>query len=68
MEEITAYTDNMVKERMNIVYNAEVLSWHFRGGIGYCDIMNMSKDEIDNLNKIVDEHMEITKKTKLPFF
>jgi hypothetical protein len=58
----------MVKEKMSILFNAHSLAWHFRGGIGYIDILNMSRDEIDNLNKIIDEHMEITKKTKLPFF
>ncbi len=39
-----------------------------RGGIDYVDILNMSHMEIDNLNVIIDEHMETTKKTKLPFF
>jgi hypothetical protein len=66
--EITQLTDDMVKEKMKILCNAHNLVWHFRGGIGYSDIMNMSREEIDNLNKIIDEHMEITKKTKIPFF
>jgi hypothetical protein len=68
MDEITSLTDNMVKERMNISFNAHNLAWHFRGGIDYIDIMNMSHEEIDNLNRIIDSHMETTKKTKLPFF
>jgi hypothetical protein len=68
VDEITKLTDDMTKEKMSISFNAQRLSWYFRGGIDYIDIMNMSQEEIDNLNKIVDDNMETTKKTKLPFF
>ena len=53
---------------MSIPFNAHRLAWYFRGGIDYTDIMNMCREEIDNLNKIIDDNMETTKKTKLPFF
>jgi hypothetical protein len=39
-----------------------------RGGISYNDILNMSSDEIDNLNKIIDDNLDTTKKSRLPFF
>jgi hypothetical protein len=39
-----------------------------RGGVTLLDIMNMSSKEVDVLNKIVDENLETTKKTKMPFF
>ena len=58
----------MWKEAMSIKYNAQKLSWYMRGGISFNDIMNMSQDEINNLNKIVDDNLEVTKKSKLPFF
>jgi hypothetical protein len=58
----------MEKERWSISFNAQKLAWYMRGGIDYVDILNMSHMEIDNLNVIIDEHMETTKKTKLPFF
>jgi hypothetical protein len=60
--------DQMWKEAMEIKYNAQRLSWYMRGGISYNDIMNMSSDEINNLNKIVEDNLETTKKSKLPFF
>lgn len=58
----------MWKEAMAIKYNAQRLAWYMRGGISYNDILNMSSDEIDNLNKIIDDNLETTKKTKIPFF
>jgi hypothetical protein len=60
--------DTLWEEAMAIKYNAQRLAWYMRGGIDFVDIMNMSKDEINNLNKIIDDNMETTKKTKLPFF
>lgn len=39
-----------------------------RGGINFTDIMNMSHDEIEHINKIIDDNMETTKKSRLPFF
>jgi hypothetical protein len=58
----------MEKERWAIPFNAQKLAWYMRGGISFDDIMNMSRQEIDNLNKIIDDNLETTKKTKLPFF
>jgi hypothetical protein len=58
----------MEKERMGIPINALRLAWYMRGGATYDDIMNMSHKEIDAINKIIDENLETTKKSKLPFF
>jgi len=60
--------DQMWKEAMGIKYNAQRLAWYMRGGVDFNDIMNMSTDEIENLNAIIDDNLETTKKTKLPFF
>lgn len=60
--------EDMWKEAMNIKYTAQRLAWYMRGGINYVDIMNMSNEEIQNLNKIVEDNIETTKKSRLPFF
>lgn len=44
------------------------LSWFMRGGVSYTDVLNMSNIERKKLNEIVESHLEITKKTELPFF
>lgn len=57
----------MVKEIRSIAINAKRMSWSMRGGITYNDIMWMSHDDIEEIHKVIDENMEATKKTKLPF-
>lgn len=44
------------------------MAWHMRGGASYTDILNMSYEERKQINKLIEEHMETTKKTQLPFF
>jgi hypothetical protein len=53
---------NQIKE------NALRLSWYMRGGVSYTDVLNMSHFERQALNRIIDENMETTKKSGLPFF
>ncbi len=44
------------------------LSWYMRGGATYEDVLNMSTSERKAINKMVEDHLETTKKTQLPFF
>jgi hypothetical protein len=67
-DQLEKYTDDMVKEAESIDSNAFDLSWWMRGGATYNDIMNMSSKQISHISKLIDEHMETTKKTKMPFF
>jgi hypothetical protein len=39
-----------------------------RGGVTYEDVLNMSETERESINKIVEDHLETTKKTQMPFF
>jgi hypothetical protein len=48
--------------------NAFKLSWFMRGGISYTDVLNLSTDERDSISKLIEENLETTKKTNLPFF
>jgi hypothetical protein len=67
-DQIEKLTDGMVKQAKEIKKNAFVLSWHTRGSVSYTDVLNLSSDEIDSLNEMIDNNMETTKKSKLPFF
>jgi hypothetical protein len=68
MEEIEKLTDSMVKEIDGLDRNALKMSWYMRGGVSYNDIMNMTSKQVDALNSIIDENLETTKKSKMPFF
>jgi len=68
MEEIEKLTDSMVKEIDGLDRNALKMSWYMRGGVSYNDIMNMTTKQVDALNSIIDENLETTKKSKMPFF
>lgn len=39
-----------------------------RGGASYEDILNMSKQERESIAKLIEENLETTKKSQLPFF
>lgn len=58
----------MEKECENIKRTSMKFSWYMRGGISYNDIMNMSGVEREEIAKIIDENLDTTKKTSLPFF
>lgn len=44
------------------------MSWYMRGGVTYADILNMSEIEREAINKIIEDNLETTKKSQLPFF
>ena len=58
----------MGKESNDIRKEALTLSWYMRGGLSYEDAMQLSYDERALINAIINNNMEITKKSGLPFF
>jgi hypothetical protein len=44
------------------------LCWNMRGGLSYDEGILLSLSEKEIISKIVESNMEITKKTKLPYF
>jgi hypothetical protein len=44
------------------------MAWYMRGGASYEDIMNMSETERKAINEIIENNLEITKQSQLPFF
>ena len=58
----------MEKECAAIKKSALNMSWHMRGGASYADILNMSYEERKEISSLIEEHMEVTKKSQLPYF
>lgn len=55
-------------EIRGIKRNILEMCWHMRGGVTYDEIMNMSISERNLIGKIIDDHLETTKKSGLPYF
>jgi hypothetical protein len=58
---------DMANDIKTIKRNSIRLGWHMRGSCTLEDIMNMSQSEIDIVNEVINDNMELTKKTQLPF-
>jgi hypothetical protein len=56
------------KEVETIKSDALKMSWYMRGGISYIDVLNLSGSERAAIAKIIEENLETTKNTKMPFF
>ena len=53
---------------MGIKKAALAQAWGLRGGATYEDILNMSEEERKELNALIENNLEITKKTQMPYF
>jgi hypothetical protein len=58
----------MDKEINDIRSEALRLAWYMRGGLPYDQAMRLSVSERKIIGKIIDDNMETTKKSGLPFF
>ena len=67
-DEIGSLINTMEKECNQIKSDSMKMSWFMRGGINYTDVLNLSISERDMINKIIDDNLETTKTTRLPFF
>jgi hypothetical protein len=67
-EQVQKLLDGMDKEINQIKKNALKFSWYMRGGVSYEDVLNMCEAEREALSQIIDENLETTKKTQMPFF
>ena len=58
----------MDTEAAGIRREAVRMSWYMRGGMTYEQILNMSWEERVQINELIKDNLETTKKTNLPFF
>ena len=60
--------DGMESETNAIKENAIRMAWHMRGGASYEDVLNMSSDERKAISKLIEDNLDTTKKSGLPYF
>jgi hypothetical protein len=44
------------------------MCWYMRGGMSYSEAQNLTTEERSIIVKIIEENLETTKNTQLPFF
>ena len=58
----------MEQNTKQMKYTAYKLAWYMRGAFSYEDVMyKITADDKEIMNKIAEENIETTTKTKLPF-
>ena len=67
-EGVKKLINDMESECAAIKKNALSMSWYMRGGVTYEDVLNMSTIEREEIKKIIDNNLEVTKKSQMPFF
>ena len=68
LEEIESEINKFDKDSKALKKHIFKLCWYMRGSIGVDEMFQLSYSDRDLLNKIVEENIEVTNKTKLPFF
>lgn len=67
-EGVKKLIDRYEKDTKDIKKSCLQMSWHLRGGASYTDLLNMSNEEREIINNIIESHMETTKQSGLPYF
>ena len=67
-EDIKKLFDQYEEDIAGLKKAALTMAWHMRGGATYEDILNMSLPEREEIGRLIDEHLEITKKSQMPYF
>ena len=65
---IVALLESYDKESKALKSNALRISWFMRGGLTYADVLALSYQERLDVEKIIEDNMETTKKSGQPFF
>jgi hypothetical protein len=58
----------MDSEAIAIKQSAIRMAWYMRGGASYEDVLNMSTEERNTITKLIEDNLDTTKKSGLPFF
>jgi NTP pyrophosphatase (non-canonical NTP hydrolase) len=66
--EVQEVIDKMEKESKALKKELFELAWYMRGGLSITESYMLDVQDREIMSSIVKEHMEITEKTKLPFF
>ena len=67
-EDIGKYVDGLDNEINGIRMEALKMVWYMRGGLSYETALQLSVAERKIIREIINDNMETTKKSGMPFF
>lgn len=67
-EDIGKYVDGLDNEINGIRMEALKMVWYMRGGLSYETALQLSVAERKIISEIINDNMETTKKSGMPFF
>lgn len=67
-DEIVAYLDDLDRESKAIKEELLKMCWYMRGGLTYEESMYLSFFERQSIGKLIENNLETTKKSGLPFY
>lgn len=66
-EAIVRFLESYDKESKAIKNESLRFAWYMRGGLSYEEAMYLSQAEREMIGKIIEDNIEITKKSGIPF-
>ena len=66
-EDMISYFDQLDKESKALKQEVLKICWYMRGSISYEEGMMLGYDDRRQINGIIKENLEITKKSGMPF-
>lgn len=67
-EEIIEYVESMDRDSKALKKHIYKLCWYMRGGVSLNEMFELSFQDREIIGKIIQENIEVTNETKMPFF
>lgn len=67
-EEIVEYIEYLESDSKALKQLIFKMCWHMRGGISLDEMFQLSASDREIISKLIEEHIEVTNETRLPFF
>jgi len=68
LDEIIALSKTLEQQCKKIKYDLMKVVWYMRGGVSLSEAYDFGPEDREIVNKIIEENLETTQKTKMPFF
>lgn len=67
-EKISEYFEQLEKQIKEIRQEAMKICWFMRGSLSYNDVLNLTNAELKTAVELINDNLQTTKKTGMPFF